>query len=226
MSQQRVAAAKLSDERREHPDRFKASTKAGLSDKPLAEEILGDTGAISVIPDEFRAEEAFGAESFFKGAANALVDFVGGGTPFEQQAKAQTVLNEMSARTQIVLRADVPGGRIPLVVQELLARYAEDPTQLFRGDELGRQNLTSTVTALSRALQRTKDQINSPTKKTPTKIGKLEDALFALTDLVEDYTRVLASIERTNGPAPTDSRITPTATPVQTKGGGSFILEP
>jgi len=227
-AQQRIAAAKLSDERRLNPERFKSSTTVNVNGQPLSEQILGDTEAVSVIPENFAAEEAFGAESFLKGGTNALLDFVGIGTPFEKEAQARTVLGELSARTQVVLRADVPGGRIPLVVQELLARYAEDPTQLFRGTELARQNLTSTVTSLKRSLQRIKDQLDSPTKKTPTRLGVLESGLFAMTDLITDYEKVLESIERTNGPVGGPAEAAPDATSdaqtFTTPAGGTFTV--
>jgi hypothetical protein len=224
LANQRNAAAALSDERRLNPDRFKSSTNASDSTQPLADQILTDEG-ISIVPDNINAEEAFGAESFIKGGVNAFTDFIGAGVQFPEQARAGTILNELSARTQIVMRADVPGSRIPLVVQTLLARYAEDPTQLFRGDELARENLRSTVAALKRSLQRVKDQVNSPTKKTPTKMGKLEDGLFALTDLVADYEKILQSIQNTEGDSDLgEAVVTPDAAGTQHEVGVSFDL--
>ncbi len=86
--------------------------------------------------------------------------------------------------------------------------------------------MRSTLTALKRSLQRIKDNINAPTKKTPTKMGVLTDGLFALTDLVADYEKVLRSIKRTEG----DSGIPPAAAPdasgvTRTASGGSFTVE-
>ena len=156
--------------------------------------------------------------SFLKGAANAFTDFVGLGVGFPDEAQANTILRELSARTQIVMRADVPGGgRVPIMVQELLGRYAEDPRQLFRGDAKAVLNLQSTLAAMRRSKKRIQDQLNSPSKKTPTRLGNLEESLFALADLVADYEKILQSINRTQ------NDVAPGAT--QTEAGGSFTVD-
>lgn len=196
-----AAALKLMDQRR-NPDRYKLSTTINVNTTPLAEQILpGGTGD-TIIPADINAEEAFGAEAFLKGGSNALMDFIGLGTPFEDEAKANTIMRELSARTQIVMRADVPGGgRVPIMVQELLARYAEDPRQLFRGDAKAMLNLESTLNAMKRSKKRIQDQLNSPSKKTPTRLGNLEESLFALADLVADYEAILQSLNQKQNPA-------------------------
>lgn len=191
-----IQRAKLAEERRLHPDRFKAITKLSLGDE-LSEEILPGGKGTSIIPEQFNAEEGFGAEAFFKGGVNALSDFIGLGTQFPDEAQANAVLGELSARIQIALRADV--FRPNVQIQGLLARYAEDPRQLFRGDDLGKQNLTTTLASLKRSLQRVKDQLNSPSKKTPTRLGRLEQGLFALADTTADLEKVLESLNKTSG---------------------------
>lgn len=189
--------ALLREAKRLHPELFRSGgTTVNIGDKTLSESLLPEGGE-SIVPEDIRAEEAFGAESFVKGGINALADFIGAGTPFEAEAQAKTVLAELSARTQIALRADVPGGRPPVIVQELLARYAEDPRQLFRGDELARKNLETTVAALKRSRDRAKLLLDAPTKKTPTRQGQLEDAFVSLSDTVADYEAILESIRRT-----------------------------
>ena len=195
--------AALAEEKRLHPDRFKAITKLSGT---LAEEILPGGKGTSIIPKKFNAEEGFGAEAFFKGGVNALSDFIGLGTQFPDEAQANAVLGELSARIQIAMRADV--FRPNLQIQTLLARYAEDPRQLFRGDDLGKQNLTTTLASLKRSFQRIKDQLDSPSKKTPTRLGRLEQGLFALADTVADLEKVLESLNKTGD----EAEIVPTQT--------------
>jgi hypothetical protein len=190
----RTQLARLREEKRLHPDRFKASA----TDTPggLAETLLGDEGGVSVVPEDIVAEEAFGAEAFAKGGINALADFIGLGTPFVKEAQANEVLGNLKVRTQIVMLKRVSGRQSKFLLQ-LLGTYAEDPRALFRGDAKAVQRLTNTVVALERDLKRTKDLLNAPTKKTPTRQGELEDALFALADLVADYKNILESLQRT-----------------------------
>ncbi len=159
-----------------------------------------------------------------KGGANALIDFIGGGTPFEAEAQANTVLRELAARTQFALRAALGSNRLLAAEQKLLERFAEDPRLLFRGDAKAKSNLRSTVASLKRALQRTKDQLNSPSPKTPTRFGELEKSLFAFADLVADYEKILISIDKTQSiGSQFEERLAPGVT--RTESGGSFIVE-
>lgn len=196
---ERDANAALRDEKRLHPDRFKNTTNLTVN-TPLADAILPGGLGTSIVPGNIDAEEGFGAEAVAKNAINGLVDFFGGGAPFPDTNVANNVLSELSARTQIAMRADVPGGRPPVMVQELLARYAEDPAQLFRGDDIARQNLQTTFDSLSRSQQRIADQLNSPTKKTPTRQGTLEQAYLNLSDTIADYKAILDNLDAKYGP--------------------------
>lgn len=219
---QREAAARLSDERRLHPDRFKTSTTVNVnSNVPLADQILPGGKGESIIPAGFEAEEGLGAEAFLKGGTNAVTDFVAGKVLFPDEAEANAVLGEVSARIQIALRADV--FRPNVQIQNLLARYAEDPRQLFRGDSLGRQNFTTTLASLKRSFKRIQDQLNSPTKKTPTRQGQLEQGLFSLADTIADLEDILASFERTDGPDQIRPQVNDDGS-VQTENGGSFTV--
>ncbi len=200
---QAKASAALSDERRLHPDRFKASTKAGIDTTvPLADQISPGPG-ISIVPEGFNPEEAFGAESFFKGGTNRLFDFVGLGNVFEDQAEAENFMNEISARIQIAMREDIY--RPNVAIQKLIARYAEDPTQLFRGDDLALQNLNTTTRSLERSLQRTIDQLNSPVKMNKSTTDRLTKQLFFLKDTVADLQAVEQLMQATGGAAPAAS---------------------
>lgn len=226
-AEQSRASAALSDEKRLHPDRFKTSA-AAASDIDLAELVLPGGEGTSIIPEDIDVEEAFGVEAFAKGGVNALLDFVGAGTPFEAEAQANTVLRELSASTQIVLSFALIGGRrFPLSLQKLIARYAEDPRQLFRGDSKSKSNLVSTIALLKRSLQRTKDQLNVPSKlktRTPTRSGNLIQSLLAIADLVADYEKILISINRTQT---FKSQFEPRqeSDVTQTEAGGSFTVD-
>lgn len=200
LATQRLASAALSDKKRTNPELFRSQGATVNVNTPLAEQILPGLEGTSIVPDNINAEEGFGAEAVLKNMVNSVVDTMGGGVVFPDNAVANNVLAELSARTQIAMRADVPGGRPPVMVQELLARYAEDPAQLFRGDELARQNLSTTVASLKRSRDRVAQQLNSPTKKTPTRQGDLETALLNLSDTIADYDTILRSLEEKLGP--------------------------
>ncbi len=219
LARQRDASAALNTEKRLHPDRFKASTKA--TPDSLAEAILPGGQGTSIVPGTINAEEAFGAEAFFKGGTNAVSDFIGLGTPFEDEAQANEVLGNLAVRTQMVMQSRVPGRPSQFLLQ-LLGTYAEKPRELFRGDAKAIQRLENTVATLNQDLQRTKDALNSPTAKTPTRQGQLEDALFSIADLVADYEAILASLQQPG------VAITPQEQAVngvtQTASGGSFSV--
>lgn len=190
--------AALREERRLNPERFRNVTNISLpSAKTLSEELLGEEGGISVIPENFDAEEAFGLESFVTGGINAVTDFVGAGNVFEAAAQANEVIGNLEVRTKLTMLAIQQGSnRTSKVLLDLMGTYAEKPRSLFRGDDQAVLRLQNTIAALRREFERTKQKIDSPTKKTPTRQGDLEDKLLALADIVADYEQVLASIAR------------------------------
>lgn len=219
---QRVASARLSDEKRKFPERFKSTINIGTGG--LVEELLGEGGeGATIVPSDINAEEAFGAGSFLKGGVNAVSDFIGAGTPFEDEAQANEVLGNLAVRTQIVMQARVPG-RPSQFLLELLGTYAENPRQLFRGDAKATLRLENTVATLRQDLQRTKDVMNSSVKKTPTRIAELQDALLSIADLVADYEAILQSVKA--GQAQTPEEATQTPGPTTTPAGGSFTVNP
>ena len=190
--------AALREERRLNPERFRNVTNISLpSAKTLSEELLGEEGGISVIPENFKAEEAFGLESFVTGGINAVTDFVGAGNVFEAAAQANEVIGNLEVRTKLTMLAIQQGSnRTSKVLLDLMGTYAEKPRSLFRGDDQAVLRLQNTIAALRREFERTKQKIDSPTKKTPTRQGDLEDKLLALADIVADYEQVLESISR------------------------------
>jgi len=214
------ASAALSDEKRLHPDRFKATSKAS-SPSGLAEIIVPEDGGTAIVPKGLNPEEAFGAESFFTGGANALSDFVGLGLPFPDQAVANNFAKEMSARIQIILRGDVPGSRPPVIVQQLLARYAEEPQQLFRGDEQARINLSTTLASLQRSEQRVRKLLNAPIKRTATREQVLADNLIAFTDTIADLKEVIRLLDQGEADAPDATGERQVGTTFDLPGGGT-----
>ncbi len=68
---------------------------------------------------------------------------------------------------------------------------------------------------MKRSLKRIQNQLDSPTKKTPTRQGKLEQGLFAMADTIADLEAVIASLDRTSGDNEQTSDI-----------GGKFTVTP
>ena len=186
-----LADAALAQERTLHPERFRAPAKVAAAAPDVIKHFLPTGGGTSVIPDDVSLEEAFGLEAFVTSGINNVADFLGGGTQFPQASRAHELMNELSARIQLGMLADMPGGmgRPNIRTLELLKRYAEDPRSLFRGDEGAVHNLTTTLNATRRNLEDIKLQLSSPSAKTPTLQGKLEGALIKTANLVADLER-------------------------------------
>ncbi len=192
-----VSLTNLRDERRLNPERFRNVTNVNIGDVPLSQQLLGEEGGVSVVPEGFKAEQAFGAESFITGGINAVTDFIGAGNMFEAAAQAKEVVGNLAVRTKLTMLAIQQGSnRTSKHLLELMGTYAEKPMSLFRGDDQAVIRLENTIATLKREFERTKQKIDSPTKKTPTRQGDLEDKLFALADIVADYEAVLESINR------------------------------
>jgi len=181
-----------------HPERFRApGTTVNIGDVPLSQQLLGEEGGVSVVPEGFDAEEAFGAESFVTSGINAFSDFFGMGNWVPAAAQAKEVVGNLAVRTKLTMLAIQQGSnRTSKHLLDLMGTYAEKPMSLFRGDDQAVIRLENTIATLRREFERTKQKLDSPTKKTPTRQGDLEDKLFALADIVADYEAVLESINR------------------------------
>lgn len=190
-----VSLTNLRDERRRNPERFRNVTNVNIGDVPLSEQLLGEEGGVTVVPEGFDAESAFGAESFITTGINAVSDFVGIGNLAPAAAQAREVIGNLGVRTKLTMLAIQQGSnRTSKHLLDLMGTYAEKPMTLFRGDDLAVIRLENTIATLKREFERTKQKLDSPTKKTPTRQGDLEDKLFALADIVADYEAVLESI--------------------------------
>ncbi len=193
-----VSLTELRKERTLHPERFRNVTNVNVGDsRPLSEQLLGEEGGVSVVPEGFDAEAAFGAESFVTAAINGISDFVGLGNLAPAAAQAKEVTGNLQVRTKLTMLAMQQGrNRTSKHLLDLMGTYAEKPATLWRGDDQAVIRLENTIATLRREFERTKTKIDSPTKKTPTRQGDLEDKLFALADIVADYEAVLESINR------------------------------
>lgn len=191
-----VALTNLRNEKALHPERFRSpGTTVNIGDVPLSEQLLGEEGGVSVVPEGFDAESAFGAESFITTGINAVSDFVGIGNLAPAAAQAREVIGNLEVRTKLTMLAIQQGSnRTSKHLLDLMGTYAEKPMSLFRGDDLAVLRLENTIATLRREFERTKTKMDSPAKKTPTRQGDLEDKLFALADIVADYEAVLESI--------------------------------
>jgi hypothetical protein len=183
-----------------HPERFRSpGTTVNIGDVPLSQQLLGEEGGVSVVPEGFEAESAFGAESFITTGINAVSDFFGAGNLAPAAAQAREVIGNLEVRTKLTMLAIQQGSnRTSKHLLDLMGTYAEKPMSLFRGDDLAVLRLENTIATLRREFERTKTKMDSPGKKTPTRQGDLEDKLFALADIVADYEAVLESINSGN----------------------------
>ncbi|KKK64183.1 hypothetical protein LCGC14_2986780, partial [marine sediment metagenome] len=68
---------------------------------------------------------------------------------------------------------------------------------------------------MQRSFKRIQNQLDSPTRKTPTRQGQLEQGLFAMADTIADLEAVIASLDRTSGDNEQTSDI-----------GGKFTVTP
>ena len=188
----------LRDEKRLHPERFRNVTNLNLGGKSLSEELLGadDAERISVISENFDAEEAFGLESIAATGINKFTDFIGLGNMFEASAVAREVVGNLEVRTKSTMLMLQDSGRSSKHLLDLFGTYAAKPTELFNGDDAAMIRLENTIATARRFATRTATLLDRAQLKS-TK-DKLSAELFAISDLVTDYEDVLESM--INGP--------------------------
>ena len=194
-----VALTDLRAEKTAHPERFRApGTTVNVGGKSLSEQLLGedDENRISVIPEGFDAEEAFGLESIFTTGINKFTDMVGLGNMFEASAVAREVIGNLEVRTKSVMLMLQDSGRSSKHLMDLFGTYAAKPTELFNGDEAAIIRLENTVAAARRFASRTATLLDRAELKSTR--DKLSAELFSISDLVTDYEDVLDSM--LNGP--------------------------
>jgi len=185
----------LRKEKTEHPERFRSpGTTVNVGDRPLSEQLLAEDGTdrISVIPEGFDAEEAFGFESFVTGGLNAISDFFGMGAPAEAAAVANEVIGNLQVRTKTTMLALQNSTRTSKHLLDMFGTYAEKPRSLFRGDDLAVIRLENTIATARRFADRTATLLDRAELKSTR--DKLSKEFLAVSDLVTDYEDVLASI--------------------------------
>jgi len=190
-----VSLTNLRDEKRLHPEKFRApGTTVNIGEGTLSEQLLADDGSdrISVIPEGFDAEEAFGAESFVTGGINAISDFFGMGNQFEAAAVANEVIGNLQVRTKTTMLALQNSTRTSKHLLDMFGTYAEKPRSLFRGDDQAVIRLENTIATARRFADRTAKLLDRAELKSTR--DKLSKEFLAVSDLVTDYEDVLASI--------------------------------
>lgn len=190
-----VSLTNLRDEKRLHPEKFRSpGTTVNVGGQSLSEQLLAEDGTdrISVIPEGFDAEEAFGAESFVTGGVNAISDFFGMGNQFQAAAVANEVIGNLQVRTKTTMLALQNSTRTSKHLLDMFGTYAEKPRSLFRGDDLAVIRLENTIATARRFAERTATLLDRAELKSTR--DKLSKEFLAVSDLVTDYEDVLASI--------------------------------
>lgn len=194
-----VSLSNLRDEKAAHPERFRApGTTVNVGGGTLSEQLLASDGSdrISVIPENFDAEEAFGLESVAATGINKFTDMIGLGNMFEASAVAREVVGNLEVRTKSTMLMLQNSGRSSKHLLDMFGTYAAKPTELFNGDANAMIRLENTIATARRFATRTATLLDKAQLKS-TK-DKLSAELFAITDLVTDYEDVLESM--INGP--------------------------
>jgi len=194
-----VALTNLRKEKTLHPERFRSpGTTVNVGDGTLSEQLLAEDGTdrISVIPEGFDAEEAFGLENVVATGINKFTDMIGLGNMFEASAVAREVVGNLEVRTKSTMLMLQNSGRSSKHLLDMFGTYATKPTELFNGDAAAMIRLENTIATARRFAKRTATLLNRAELKSTR--DKLSGELFAISDLVTDYEDVLESM--INGP--------------------------
>ena len=154
--------------------------------KPLSEYVLPGGVGVRTLSDDIDWRSAFGLGSQILQGGNAVLDWFGMGAPAKNTAAAVQELKELAANTVIALRENLRD-RPPAAIIQQLERYKEDPLPWLRGEELARKNFLTTHRYVKREMEDARRMLDSPGKKTPTRIGRLEDRYRRLAHLYANY---------------------------------------
>lgn len=182
--------AKLREDKRKHPERFKSSTTLNVSaGQGLGDLILDDIGA-STIPSNIEPEEATGILGAGKSLTNTMFDMVNANLPWPEADAAQNALTDLMTRTQVVGQQGVPGRPSNYLMQQL-ATFGVTPNDPFRGDQRSLSRMTQTSRFLGGEIDRLRRILNAG-RLTPSQLQKHEDALRNLASLKQDYDVVVS----------------------------------
>ena len=154
--------------------------------KPLSEYVLPGGVGVRTLSDDINWRSAFGAGSQILQGSNAVLDWFGMGAPAQNTAAAVQELKELAANTVIALRENLRD-RPPATIIQQLEKYKEDPLPWLRGEELARKNFLTTHRYVKREMEDARRMLDSPTEKTPTRSGRLEDRYRRLAHLYANY---------------------------------------
>ncbi|KKL07191.1 hypothetical protein LCGC14_2588500, partial [marine sediment metagenome] len=135
--------AKLAEEKRLHPERFKSSVSISLGDsnKALSDLITGIDPTIQLPDDGFNQDLAFGLPGAVGAAANTITDII----PFIPQAfsnlnQAQTAIKTLRNQTLNTKVLEFPGRPTNFIAQRAEELFPEEGS-IFQGPEDALQKL-------------------------------------------------------------------------------------
>lgn len=211
LQRQRIASARLNDEKRKHPERFKSSSTFNIglpNGVGLGDAILDDIGD-STIPADIKPAEATGITGAGKAIANTAFDVFNANLPFDDAEKASNALTDLMTRTQITGQQSIPGRPSNYLMQQL-ATFGVSPNDPFRSDQRSLRRMQQTSRFLSGEIDRLRRILNGG-RLTPSKVADHEDALRSVAQLKKDYDVVIQRFNLTEGTQQTDA-------------GGSFTV--
>jgi hypothetical protein len=204
--------ANLRKERREHPERFKASNvfNIGAEGKGLGDIILEDIGE-STIPSDIDPQSATGLSGAFYQASNVLFDVVNANLPFPETDEAANALTDLHTRTMTTFQQSIPG-RPSNYLLEVGARFGVTPNNPFKADQRTFNRLSQTSSFLNGEQDRLRRTLNAG-RLTPTRIADAESALRSIAELKRDIDVVISRFQAAGIGAQ------------QTEAGGTFVVE-
>lgn len=188
--------AKLAEEKRLHPERFKSSTNITIgADGTLSELVTGMQPSIELPEGGFDTELAFGAP----GAAGALANVVTDIVPFIPQAfpnlnRAQTAIRSVRNQTLNTAVLEFPGRPTNFIAQRAEALFPEEGS-FFQGPEDAANKLTQLQSTIEDEIS--VQQSLLPTIETKANRDKARSSIAQLAQLNANYKALIKAMEGT-----------------------------
>lgn len=189
--------AKLAEERRLHPERFKSnlSISIGDSDKALSD-LVDDINPTIQLPDgDFDEGLAFGVPGALGAVANTITDIV----PFVPQVfpdlnQAQTALATLRNQTLNTKVLEFPGRPTNFIAQRAEALFPKEGS-LFQGPEDALQKLRQLQSEVAEEVRIQQSLL--PTLETKGNRDKARSSITQLAQLDVNYREYIKALERT-----------------------------
>lgn len=198
LAAQRNAAAALSTEKREHPERFRSGgITLNLNGKGLGSEVLDDIGD-TLLPEDLNPREATGVTGALQSAANIPFDIANADLPFPETSVAENALNDLATQMTIVGAQSVPG-RPNVTLLQLFENLGVRPNNITKGDQRTVDRLRQSSTFLAGEIERTRRQLDfSADRMTKNKLAEFEEGLRAMAGLKRDIDYVVGRFDATD----------------------------